>query len=305
MTSDKHEYSYWVKLASMMAIISAITLIAIKVYAWIETGSTSLLASLTDSLLDVAASLINFFVIRYSLQPADDEHRFGHGKAESLAGLAQSAFIAGSSLLLLFHSADRIMNPEPVQALPVGMLVTLASIGITIGLVIFQSIVVRKTGSVAIKADSLHYRGDILLNLAVLAALWLSSRGFIYADGIIAILVAIYLMMGAFDIAKESAQHLMDRELSSEEQQQIVDLVMSHEAVYGVHELRTRRAGSTKFIQLHIEMDDDLTLLDAHHVADEVETMLRQHCGLIDVLIHQDPRSIVGKEHKVNDPERL
>ncbi|WP_199610410.1 cation diffusion facilitator family transporter [Flocculibacter collagenilyticus] len=289
------EYSSLVKAASWAPIVVAAILIVTKLYAWTITGSASLLASLTDSLLDVAASTINFFVIRYALMPADDEHRFGHGKAESLAGLAQSAFICGSSILLIFHSIDRLLNPHNVQHIDIGYVVTGLAIGLTAMLVIFQTWVVRKTQSIAIKADSLHYKGDLLMNVAIMLALFLTSMGYQQADAIFAILIAIYMMSSAWEVARESSQHLMDRELPEAEQQQIMAIVVAQEGVHGAHDLRTRQAGQIKFVQLHLELDDSLTLYEAHRIADKVEDAIDEAFDNVDVLIHQDPLSVVRK----------
>lgn len=255
-----------------------------------------MMAALTDSLLDVVASGMNFFVIRYALEPADDEHRFGHGKAESLAGLGQAAFISGSSLLLVFHAIDRIYKPVQVEQHEVGMWISAFSIGVTLLLVIFQQWVVKHTESVAIKADSLHYKGDLLLNAAVLCAIWLSAKGIAHVDSVFAILIAAFLLYNAWSIAIESGHNLMDRELSVDEQEKIIELVLSHPKVLGVHGLRTRQAGPTKFIQLHLEMDDDLTLFAAHNISEEVEKQIVETFGVVDLLIHQDPYSLGADE---------
>lgn len=296
MPKPSEEYKYWVKLATWAPIIVVSILIITKAYAWVLTGSASLLATLTDSILDIAASLINFFVVRYSLSPADDEHRFGHGKAESLAGLAQAAFICGSSMLLIFHSAEQLINPNHVTNLGIGYGVTLLAIGLTTGLVFFQQWIINKTQSTAIKADALHYRGDILMNVAVLVALYLSGFGYLYVDSVLAILIALFLIYSAWEVLVESAQHLMDRELPEDEQKKIYSLVLEQQGVHGAHAFRTRQSGQVKFVQFHIELDDSLTLYEAHDIADKVEKSIKLAFDNIDVLIHQDPLSVVGKE---------
>ena len=174
--SHQH-YSRWVTLASMAAVTTATLLILGKLIAWLMTDSSSLLASLTDSFMDISASLINLLAIRYALAPADEEHRFGHGKAESLAGLVQSAFISGSALLLVMHGISSMLNQVPVVRLEAGIWVSVGSIVLTLLLVSFQGFVIRKTNSVAIKADMLHYRSDLLLNGGVLVALVLAGQG--------------------------------------------------------------------------------------------------------------------------------
>lgn len=292
MTVANAQYQRLVKLASWASLLAASLLIVSKLYAWMITGSASLMAALTDSLLDVVASGMNFFVIRFALEPADDEHRFGHGKAESLAGLGQAAFISGSSLLLVFHAISRIYQPVPVQHPEIGMWVSVFSIAVTLVLVMFQQWVVKQTQSIAIKADSLHYKGDLLLNAAVLCAIWLAARGVAHVDAIFAILIAIFLLYNAWSIALESGRSLMDTELSAEEQQSIIALIIAHPGVRGVHQLRTRQAGPTKFIQMHLAMDDHLTLFQAHAISDEVQQMIIDAYGNVDVIIHADPVSI-------------
>ncbi len=292
MNTSKRDYQQLVKMASWASLLAASLLIVSKLYAWMITGSASLMAALTDSLLDVVASGMNFFVIRFALEPADDEHRFGHGKAESLAGLGQAAFISGSSLLLVFHAISRIYQPVDVQHPLVGIWVSIFSIVVTLILVMFQQWVVKQTQSVAIKADSLHYKGDLLLNAAVLVAIWLAAKNVPHVDAIFAILIAIFLLYNAWTIAVESAHSLMDRELSDEEQEKIIALCLSNPSVRGVHQLRTRQAGPTKFIQMHLAMDDHLTLFDAHAISEEVELAIIDAFGNVDLLIHADPDSL-------------
>nr|WP_084228249.1 cation diffusion facilitator family transporter [Pseudoalteromonas byunsanensis] len=271
-------------------------MIATKCWAWLASGSASMLGSLTDSLLDISASMMSFLVLSYALRPADDEHRFGHGKAEALAGLGQAAFIAGSAILLTFHAIERLFNPVVLKHSLLGVWVSLFAIVCTLLVVTVQHQVVKRTHSVAVKADSLHYKGDILLNLAVLVAILLSYYGMAHADPIFAIGVAGYLLYNCWDIAKESAGHLMDKELPDEEKAEIVLLASSHEEVFGVHDLRTRQSGKVKFIQLHLELDDDMPLMRAHAVSDEVVAMIQQAFeGELDILIHQDPVSLAVK----------
>src|SRR6266576_2031781 len=147
------------------------TYASVTVAAWLETGSVALLSSLVDSLLDAAASVVTLVAVRHAMSPADREHRFGHGKAEPLAVLGQSAFITGSAMLLLAEAVRRLLWPVPVENPPAGIGVMIFSIVLTIGLVLFQRYVLRRTGSIAITADELHYRGDLVLNLSVIAAL--------------------------------------------------------------------------------------------------------------------------------------
>ena len=301
--SHQH-YSRWVTLASMAAVTTATLLILGKLIAWLMTDSSSLLASLTDSFMDISASLINLLAIRYALAPADEEHRFGHGKAESLAGLIQSAFISGSALLLMMHGISSMLNQVPVVRLEAGIWVSAGSILLTLLLVSFQSLVIRKTNSVAIKADMLHYRSDLLLNGGVLVALVLAGQGWYWADGLFAILIGLFLVWGAVHIGYESVQALLDRQLPEEEQARIMALCCAVEGVHGVHDLRTRQSGPTRFVQLHLELDDQLPLVQAHQIADEAELAVRQSFERMEVIIHMDPISVLTKEQQGTHPEQ-
>lgn len=299
MTSQ--HYGYWLRLASAAAVLAALSMIIVKGYAWIETDSASVLASLTDSVFDISVSIVNFFIVRYALIPADDDHRFGHGKAESLAGLIQAAFLTGSAILLIFHSVGRLSHPMPIKNIDLGLSSIYFSIVITLALVFIQYLALKKTDSIAIKADSMHYKGDLFMNLGVIAALYLSQAGYTSMDGWIAIFIALYLFYGAYEIGIESIQSLMDRELSYEEQQKILTVTTNVDNVQGLHDLRTRRSGGTVFIQLHLELEDDLTLLQAHNISEAVEHALMAEFPLSDVLIHLDPISVVaGAKEKVS-----
>jgi ferrous-iron efflux pump FieF len=277
------------KLASVASVITAVFLIVAKLAAWSVTGSVSLLASLVDSVMDSIASLINLFAIRYSLQPADEQHRFGHGKAEPLAGLAQAAFIAGSAVFLVFHAIDRLRFTQSLDQVGIGLWVMVLAIVMTVGLLAIQRYVIKKTDSTAIRADSLHYMTDLLTNLCVLLALYLSSLGWTWADPVFAIAVAIYIFYSSWQIGHEAFQQLMDRELPDDILEQIQATAMSHPEVKGTHETRTRQAGHTRFVQLHLELDPELPLKTAHAIADQVEAEILSFLPGAEVLIHQDP----------------
>ncbi len=277
------------KLASVASVITASFLIVVKLAAWYVTGSVSLLASLVDSVMDSFASLINLFAIRYSLQPADEEHRFGHGKAEPLAGLAQAAFIAGSAIFLIFHAVDRLRFAHQLEQVGIGIGVMVLAIVMTLILLAIQRYVIQKTDSTAIRADSLHYVTDLLTNISILLALYLSTLGWTWADPVFAIGVAIYIFYSAFHIGHDSFQQLMDRELPADILQKIQATAMAHPAVKGTHEMRTRQSGQTKFVQLHLVLDEDITLKHAHAIADKVEAEIKAFLPGAEVIIHQDP----------------
>ncbi|CNI95509.1 MULTISPECIES: CDF family cation-efflux transporter FieF [Yersinia] len=290
------QYARLVKAAALSATVLASTLLIIKIFAWWHTGSVSLLAALVDSLVDLGASLTNLFVVRYSLQPADEEHTFGHGKAESLAALAQSMFISGSALFLFLTGFQHLASPEPLQDPSIGIWVTLVALFSTLILVTFQRWVVRKTHSQAIRADMLHYQSDVMMNGAILIALALSWYGFHRADALFALGIGVYILYSALRMGYEAVQALLDRALPDNERQEIIDIVMSWPGVIGAHDLRTRQSGPTRFIQLHLEMEDMLPLMDAHRLAEQVERALLHRFPGADVLIHQDPSSVVPKE---------
>jgi len=281
------------RLATRASVATALILIAAKLIAWLWTDSVSILATLVDSTLDAAAALLNLMAVHHALQPADEQHRFGHGKAESLAGLGQATFIAGSAGFILLEAAGRLFHPQPPQDINLGIIVMVFSIVATLALVALQRYVIRETGSSAIKADSLHYTSDLLMNGSVIAALLLASSGWPGFDPLFAMGIVAFILYSAWEIAYEAIQLLMDRELPDEERVRIHDIVQSHPKVRGAHDLRTRRAGSTCFIQLHVEMDDNLTLVQAHAIADEVEALLLEGFPGAEIIIHEDPASIV------------
>ena len=284
------------KLASIASVLTASFLIVAKLAAWSVTGSVSLLASLVDSVMDSIASLINLFAIRYSLQPADEQHRFGHGKAEPLAGLAQAAFIAGSAVFLVFHAIDRLRFTHTLEQVGIGLGVMVLAIVMTLGLLAIQRHVIKKTDSTAIRADSLHYLTDLLTNICVLVALYLSTLGWTWADPVFAIGVAIYIFYSSYQIGHEAFQQLMDRELPDDILEKIQATAMSHPEVMGTHETRTRQAGHTRFVQMHLELDEDLPLKVAHEIADEVEAEILAFLPGAEVIIHQDPADDSGKK---------
>ncbi len=281
------------RLATYASVLVACILIAAKFWAWRSTGSVSLLSTLIDSLLDMAASLINLFAVSHALEPADREHRFGHGKAESLAGLAQSIFITGSAAFLFYEAGVHLVDMREIKNTEIGFYVMGLSIGLTVLLVSFQHYVIAETKSVAIMADSLHYRMDILVNLGVIVSLALVSwLGWQWIDPLVAVLIAGYIVYGAWTIAKEAMHVLMDHELPDEDRSKIKHIALSHDCVLGVHDIRTRSSGLNVFIQLHLVLDCDITLVAAHEIADDVELLINTEFPSAQVLIHQDPSGL-------------
>ena len=281
------------RLATFAAVITAALLLGMKGWAYLETHSVALLSSLADSALDLLASGLNFMAVRVALTPADELHRFGHGKAEPLSGLGQAAFIGGSAVLVVVEAVSRFHEPVPVSASGLGIAVMVVSILVTILLVALQRYVVRRTSSVAIAADSLHYTGDLLLNLSVIAALLLSSNlGLGWVDPVFGIGISIFMVVNAVRIATRSVGALMDKELPEAERAQILAIARLHPKVHHVHELRTRSSGVQKFIQMHLVLDRTLSLLDAHRIADDVEKGIEAAFPGADIIIHEDPDGI-------------
>jgi ferrous-iron efflux pump FieF len=277
-------------LATYASLLVAIILLIIKAIAWYETGSVAMLGSLLDSLLDTAASTLNLIFLRQALLPADKHHRFGHGKAEPLGGIFQAMIIGGSAMFLVAESIRRIAEPSMPTNTGLGISIMLVSCVFVAALVLIQRYVVKRTGSMIVAADALHGFGDIIINLGAVAALFISTQfNAPIADPIIGIFLAGVLLRGAWLIGSQAIGQLMDIEFSQEERQYIRKLARQHPGVNDVHDLRTRRAGFSAFIQLHLEMDGTINLIDAHKIADEVEASIRQAFPESEVLIHQDP----------------
>ena len=285
-------YSQLIKLATWASVVAAISLIGVKTWGWNQTQSVSLLASLIDSTMDSAASLINFFAIRYAMAPADKEHRFGHGKAEALAGLAQALLILVSIGLLLTQTLGRLWNPLVVENTPMGISIMLVSMALTGALVVFQWYVVKRTQSNAIKADSLHYTSDFLMNFGVIIALFLASIGYHGADPYFALSIGAFVVYSAWGIAQSAFHLLLDHELSDEQRHLITQLALTQPQVIGMHDLRSRQSGHMQFIQLHLELQEDMLLLEAHGVAEALELRIMAVFPYADMIIHLDPVSV-------------
>ena len=265
-------------------------MVAAKAFAYIGTDSIAMLGTLADSAADLVASLGILFAVRQALTPADSDHRFGHGKAEPLIGLAQALFIAGSATFLFSEAVRHLLSPSPVINPLGGVGVILFSIVMTSGLVVYQRKTIRATGSLAISADSAHYAGDLLTNLGVIVALLLSSYlGWQLADPIIGLVIAAVLYRTAWLVLRSSLDQLMDRELPEQDRERIKKVVLGHHEVKGMHDLRTRAAGTQSFIQIHVEMDSALNLAEAHEASDEIEKELRAAFPNAEILIHLDP----------------
>ncbi|WP_024656676.1 cation diffusion facilitator family transporter [Pseudomonas syringae USA007] len=291
--STTAEHSRLLRLATRASLAVAVTLILAKGVAWWLSGSVSLLAGLTDSLLDGAASFLNLLAVHYALRPADDDHRYGHGKAEALSGMAQALFITVSGVLIAVQAVERIQNPEPLGAPLLGMVVMVISIALTLALLSLQYRVIKATGSAAIRADSLHYRSDLLLNASILVALTLAYFGWQQLDAYFGLGIALYILWSALQIARETVSVLMDEELPADVSTRMLELARSVPGVLGAHDLRTRISGNHWFVQLHLELPGTLTLSVAHALCDQAADAIHEQFPKAEVLVHADPKEVV------------
>ena len=292
MTSSP-EHARLLRLATRASVAVASILIITKAIAWWLSGSVSMLAGLTDSLLDGVTSFLNLLAVHYALRPADDDHRYGHGKAESLAGMAQALFIGVSAVLIAFQAFDRLKHPEPVNAPWISIAVIVFSLVMTVGLLILQHRVIKATGSNAVRADSLHYRSDLMLNGSILVALVFAAVGFSQLDAWFGLGIAVYILWSAFQIARESFSVLMDEELPTDVSENMLALACAVPGVLGAHDLRTRISGNIWFVQLHLELPGQLSLLDAHTLSDQVAAAIENAYPRAEVLVHADPQEVV------------
>ncbi|WP_095125486.1 cation diffusion facilitator family transporter [Pseudomonas sp. Irchel s3a12] len=295
MTSSP-EHARLLRLATRASVAVACTLIIAKAIAWWLSGSVSMLAGLTDSALDGIASLLNLLAVHYALRPADNDHRYGHGKAESLAGMAQALFIGGSAVLIAFQAYERIQHPEPLGAPWISIGVIIFSLLLTVALLVLQHRVIKQTGSNAVRADSLHYRSDLLLNGSILVALVLAGFGWHQLDAWFGLGIAAYILWSAIQIARESFSVLMDEELPTDVSQHMLELACSVPGVLGAHDLRTRISGNHWFVQLHLELPGELTLSVAHGISDQAADAIHKAYPRAEVLVHADPQEVVKSE---------
>ncbi len=285
-----------IRAASYASVAVALTLVIAKVWAWQATGSIAMLSSLADSILDVIASLITFTAVRVALQPADSEHRFGHGKAEGLAALAQALIVGTSAVYVCYEAMMRFVSPEPLRAPEAGAAIMGASLVLTIGLVFFQRYVIERTRSVAIQADALHYKADIAVNAGVLVTIGIvAMTGWQTFDPMVGLVIAAYILLGAVQIGRESLHILLDREIDETDRRRIEAIAMDHPQIVGFHDLRTRSGGTRYFLQFHLEMDPKMDLTTAHEIMDEVEERILEIYPGSEIIIHADPEGVTER----------
>ncbi len=285
-----HSHGALTKRAAIASVSMALFLLVLKIFAAAETGSVALLGSLADTAFDVLASLLTLFSVRYAAMPADDDHRFGHGKAEALSALLQVILVTVSAILIAWRAIVRLGAQEKTAQPEYGIGVSIIAIVATLGLLAYQRYVVRKTGSVAIQADHVHYQSDLLLNIGVIIAILfdtlLNVRG---ADPVFGIIIAFWLLWGAYRAAGMALDQLLDREWPQEKRQRFIEVALRHPELRGIHDMRTRSSGVHDFCQFHVWVDPNMTVEAAHRIMDEVEQALMDEFPGVEVLIHPDP----------------
>lgn len=294
MTENRHLLA---RSAAAASITVAVILVSLKTWATLKTGSTAMLGSLADSALDLVASLATLVGVWIASQPADENHRFGHGKAEALAAIFQVMLIALSASGIAFRAIGKLIEGGRVEAAPEGMAVSVFAILATLLLLVWQRYVIARTRSVAIGADHVHYQSDLLLNLAVIAALALDQyAGFTKADPLFGLAIAAWLLWGAWNAAGEALDHLMDKEWPEERREAFLAVLAKHPDIRGVHDLRTRTSGADDFVQFHMAVDPHLTITAVHDLMDDVEARIALDFPDVEVLIHPDPVGLQREE---------
>ena len=287
---NKEDLNRLKRLAATLSVSLAVALCFLKIFGSIYTGSLAILSSLIDSLADVFASSLSFVAIKFSTRPASLEHRYGYGRAESISALAQSAFIAGSGLFVMYDGITRIISPAPLEQTDFGIMVMTISLLATLALIAFQKYVTKKTASPAIKADSAHYTVEVLTNLSIIISLLVVKfLGINWFDILTAFVISAYLIFNAYKLAAEAVSALTDRELSPEIRQKVIDIVNNSEDIKGYHDFRSRDLGGTYFFEIHLELDGNLTLNITHQLTDKVEEAIKRQFPEAQVIIHQDP----------------
>lgn len=283
--------------AALASISAALVLLGLKGWAAWSTGSTAMLGSLADTALDLVASLATLVGVWIAAQPADDQHRFGHGKAEAIAALFQIVLISISALGIASRAVEQFLAGHRVEAAEEGIGVSLVAIMVTFMLLAWQRHVIRRTDSLAIATDNVHYQSDLLLNLAVIAALALDRfAGFASADPLFGLGIAAWLGWGAWNASKRVLDQLMDHEWPTEKKRRFLEVLARYPDITGVHDLRTRTSGNQDFVQFHVWVDAGMTMREAHRVMDEIEARLKVEFPDVEILIHPDPEGLVDED---------
>jgi ferrous-iron efflux pump FieF len=283
--------------AAIASMSLALFLALLKGWAVWRTSSTAMLGSLADTTLDLIASIATLIGVWIAAQPADEEHRFGHGKAEALAAIVQVALISLSAFGIGVQAVQNLLAGSDTYAAQDGIAVSVVAIGATLGLLAWQRYVIRRTGSVAIRTDNVHYKSDLALNLAVIAALVLDQYlGLHAADALFGLAITFWLLWGAWHASSEALNHLMDREWPDERRDRFLEVLARHPEIRGVHDLRTRTSGTHDFVQFHMAIDGRMTVAQAHRVMDDVEAKIASEFPGVEVLIHPDPEGLINEQ---------
>lgn len=290
MTRTTNNNNKLMKRASFASMATATALIIMKLVTYLLTGSMAMLSSLFDSIQDAMTSTVNLIAIKHATEPADNNHRFGHGKAQALGGVSQACIIAIASLFLLKESIHRLFEPQEITEIGLGIGITVVALFLTIILTRFQKYVIKKTGSLSIKADMAHYTGDILMNIGVIVSMVLSVLlKWTFVDALFGIGVAVYLFVVVYQIIQESFKMLMDTEMPPSFRKKIINLTQAFPAVLEMHDLKTRQSGDCIFIQFCVHLDKDLTLEQAHDITDEIEEAIMDQIPQAQIIIHVEP----------------
>lgn len=299
MSLTRHERGHLTQTAASISLAVALAIIAMQLFAYFQTNAMVMLASVLESVADAVASGMSLFALHAAHRGPDYNHRYGHGKAEPLVALAQAAFIAGSGIYFLLQAANRLINPQPVESATFGIVIMLASSALILGLLMYQHRIVRRTHSMSIKADFVHYMNDLVVNFVVIAALVMCRwSGWQWVDSASGILIAGYILCSAYPLGRRAANELMDLEMDDAARQRILKIIRANSAVSGVHDLRTRRSGPDVFIEAHVEMPPQMTLTEVHHVTDELEAALRKKFPTAYITLHQEPAGI--QDHRLD-----
>ena len=304
-SQHNHSRGTLTQRAALASVSMALILLGLKAWASLETGSVAMLGSLADTGLDIIASLVTLYSVRLAAQPADLEHRYGHGKAEALAALFQTGIIIASAIAIGWRGISQFGHDSPPTDPELGIGVSLIAIVLTLALITYQRFVVKKTGSVAIHADHVHYSSDLLLNVGVIAALVLDSmlhvRG---ADPLFGVAIAAWLIWHAREVASTAIDQLMDKEWPLEKRERFLAVARSHPALNNIHDMRTRTSGAHDFVQCHVWVDPAMTVAEAHRVMDELEAKLMAEFPGTEVMIHPEPEGhTAGHEQPHEQPE--
>jgi len=290
--------------AALASVATALFLLALKGFAAWHTGSVAMLGSLADTALDLLASLVTLYGVKLAAEPADHDHRFGHGKAEALAALFQVALITASAVGIAWSAVRALTDPQPTADAEFGIGVSIAAIAVTLLLLAYQRRVIRQTGSVAIMADNVHYQSDVLLNGSVILALVLDQYfGLRDADPMFGIAIALWLAWGAIRASSNAIDQLMDKEWPEAQRAAFLDVAARQQGLRGIHDFRTRRSGSHDFAQFHMEVDSRLSVFAAHEIVEDVEAALRRAFPKVEVLIHLDPEGHVDTDDELAEAD--